>query len=273
MVEISLLQNVEIQEFLQRQWEIWMYVFVYDGVRYILGVGLVYLTLNVIFRKWSLRYKIQSKSAKTKDLFREISYSLMTICVYATIGLFTVYGMNSGWLRIYSEINQYGILYLLISLPILLILHDTYFYWVHRAMHHPILFRRVHHLHHLSRTPTPWAAYSFSPFEASLMALFVPLILFFVPIHKVILFVFLGIMIIRNAMGHSGIEFHPVFWVDTPLDMMTTTTHHDLHHQDFKGNFGLYFTWWDRWMGTELPHYKTRFKAAAKAEISSANKL
>jgi sterol desaturase/sphingolipid hydroxylase (fatty acid hydroxylase superfamily) len=44
---------------------------------------------------------------------------------------------------------------------------------------------------------------------------------------------------------------------------ITGVTHHDLHHQDARWNFGLYFTWWDRWMGTEHPEYVQRFEAAA----------
>ena len=35
------------------------------------------------------------------------------------------------------------------------------------------------------------------------------------------------------------------------IDWLTTTTHHDLHHAHSDSNFGLYFTWWDRWMGIE----------------------
>ena len=39
-----------------------------------------------------------------------------------------------------------------------------------------------------------------------------------------------------------------------------TTTHHDLHHSSGNTNFGLYFTWWDRWMGTEHPRYREEFR-------------
>ncbi|MBB3167458.1 sterol desaturase family protein [Simiduia aestuariiviva] len=53
------------------------------------------------------------------------------------------------------------------------------------------------------------------------------------------------------------------------MDALTTPTHYDLHHQKFNGNYGLYFTWWDRWMGTEFPGYKADFKRAATAEESS----
>jgi sterol desaturase/sphingolipid hydroxylase (fatty acid hydroxylase superfamily) len=42
---------------------------------------------------------------------------------------------------------------------------------------------------------------------------------------------------------------------------LTTTTHHDLHHNgSFNHNYGLYFTWWDRLMGTEHPCYREIFR-------------
>jgi uncharacterized protein (DUF2147 family) len=44
----------------------------------------------------------------------------------------------------------------------------------------------------------------------------------------------------------------------------TTTVHHDLHHSEGRHNFGLYFTWWDRLMGTEHPDYHARFEAVAR---------
>jgi sterol desaturase/sphingolipid hydroxylase (fatty acid hydroxylase superfamily) len=33
-----------------------------------------------------------------------------------------------------------------------------------------------------------------------------------------------------------------------------------MHHEHAPRNFGLYFTWWDRFMGTEHPEYRTRTK-------------
>jgi sterol desaturase/sphingolipid hydroxylase (fatty acid hydroxylase superfamily) len=40
--------------------------------------------------------------------------------------------------------------------------------------------------------------------------------------------------------------------------------HHDLHHSEGRHNFGLYFTWWDRMMGTEHPDYHARFETVAQ---------
>jgi len=67
-------------------------------------------------------------------------------------------------------------------------------------------------------------------------------------------------MIFKNALGHSGYEIFPRsatkhwFWKH-----ITTVTHHDMHHEKGSANFGLYFTWWDKLMGTEHVNYHQRF--------------
>lgn len=221
--------------------ERWLTAFVIDLTRYLVGVGVIVIPLFVVFREFSLSRLIQSRRPGRDDLIREITHSIKTVAVYATVALGTIAMIEQGWTRLYTDVQAYGLWYLLITIPLLLILHDAYFYWMHRLMHHRLLFRRVHRLHHLSRTPSSWAAYSFSIGEAAIMTLFVPLTISVLPVHPIALFVFLAIMIVRNAMGHSGVEFHPRFWVDSPLDLMTTVTHHDLHHQRLDGNFGLYY--------------------------------
>ena len=39
----------------------------------------------------------------------------------------------------------------------------------------------------------------------------------------------------------------------------TTTTHHHPHRETAQGNYGLWFTWWGRWIGTERRNNHTRF--------------
>jgi Delta7-sterol 5-desaturase len=241
----------------------WLTVFGFDTLRYLFGAGTVSLVLLVLMRSFSERRRIQNRRASNKDVQREVSFSLLTTAVYATVALFTVQLEQAGYTTFYSGLDAFPLWYTALSLPLILVLHDAYFYWVHRLMHIKRLFRLFHLTHHRSHTPTPWAAYAFAPGEAVLMACFVPLYAWLFPVHELVLFVFLITMILRNAMGHSGIEFHPQWWVDSPWDFLTTVTHHDLHHQRGRGNYGLYFTWWDRWMGTEFADYKERFREAA----------
>lgn len=251
--------------------ERWIAAFAVDLARYLVGVGVTLFPLFVVFRAFSLTRLIQQRRPTREDLVREITHSIKTVAVYATVALGTVSMIEEDRTKFYTEVQMYGFWYLIATVPLLLILHDTYFYWMHRLMHLPFFFRRIHRLHHLSKTPSSWAAYSFSVGEAVVMTLFVPFIILIMPVHPVALFVFLAIMIVRNAMGHSGVEFHPRFWVDSPLDLLTTVTHHDLHHQRFDGNYGLYFTWWDRLMGTEFPNYKETFRRVTHRDQASLN--
>ncbi|MEQ8312545.1 MAG: sterol desaturase family protein [Gammaproteobacteria bacterium] len=239
---------------------LWLDVFTIDLARYLLGAGTVSFVLYITLRSFSESRRIQARRASYSDICREIGNSVITVAVYASVALFTVGLINSGNSMMYSELRSFDVAYIPFSIVLLLVFHDAYFYWAHRLMHSRRLFRLFHRTHHMSRTPTPWAAYCFAIPEAFLMACFVPLVIQLLPVHSIALFTFLIIMIFRNAMGHSGIEFHPPGWVDSRWDFLTTVTHHDLHHQKFDGNYGLYFTWWDRWMGTERPEYKSTFR-------------
>ncbi|MBB3062779.1 sterol desaturase family protein [Microbulbifer rhizosphaerae] len=248
----------------------WAVHFQRDLFRYLLATTCVSLAVSWLFRRWMDRRRIQRRRAGWRDIRREFSYSMLTLCVFATMGVITGILYDWGVVQLYRDRSLYPLWWNLASLPLVILLHDAYFYWAHRAMHHPKLFRHFHRLHHLSRTPTPWAAYSFSVGEAFLMAIFSPLAMILLPLHLLVWLSFLFIMIFRNAMLHASCEFHPRGWVDGPLDLLTTTTHHDLHHQRFHGNYGFYFTWWDRWMGTELRNYKQAFRQAAGREIEDS---
>jgi uncharacterized protein (DUF2147 family) len=67
-------------------------------------------------------------------------------------------------------------------------------------------------------------------------------------------------MIVRNVVGHLGFEIFPRGWTKNKwLSWTTAVTHHNLHHERFNTNFGLYFSWWDRWMKTEDKAYHEKF--------------
>ena len=252
--------------YIYEQWGIWWHLYLTDGIRYLMGAGLVYGVFRVFLKEYSKRHGIQCRQPSFDDKKREALNSFISIGVFASISLLTFYCIKLGYSQLYDSLDDFGYVYSIFSFILLLIGHDTYFYWVHRLLHQPKLFRKFHRTHHLSIAPSPWAAYSFHVGEAFLMGLYTPFMILLIPLHPVILFVFMGLMIIRNALGHSGVEIFPHWWVDSPLDIFTTNTHHELHHMKFNGNFALYFTWWDRLMGTEISNYKDVFRQAALGE-------
>ncbi len=238
----------------------------FDLGRYLIAAGALSLILWFA-KQYTEARRIQKRKASFADYKREFLSSMRTVLIFAVTTISTVLFIETGWVNIDRGAINWPIF--AVQLAAMIVAHDAYFYWMHRALHHKSLFRMAHLHHHKSRTPTPWAAYSFASFEAFSEAAFVPAYLLLVstigaPMYDFAIFIFLAHMIIRNVMGHAGIELFPAGWTRIPLGWITTTTHHDLHHSQGNSNFGLYFTWWDRWMGTEHPQYQERFDAVAK---------
>ncbi len=242
---------------------VWPAVFAFDLARYLIPVSVLTAILFLFAKRLEGR-RIQSRRALLKDKLRELGYSLNTVFIFSIVGVAVFWGSEAGIFKLYDG-DSPGITRLAFEFATIVILHDAYFYWMHRFLHTKMMFRRAHRVHHKSRTPTPWAAYAFAPLEALLEAGILPLAALILPMHELVVFLFLSHMILRNVIGHAGVELFPSWWLSTNcLRRITTTTHHDLHHAYGGHNFGLYFTWWDRLMGTEHPDYEARFVAATK---------
>ena len=256
-----------MEQFLSMYLEVLAASFIFDFSRYLFGAGGTFLVVWVLFKKHLQGRKIRTKTPPLKQILHEFVHSLKTVFVYSLVGMMTYYGAKAGVMEIYSDAAHYGWLYYGLSLLGIIIAHDSYFYWVHWLMHRPGVMKYIHKVHHKSHNPTPWAAYSFDVFEAATHAAFLPLFLYIVPVHTSVIMIFLAHMIIRNAMGHSGYELFPRSWATHPLfGLMTLVTHHDLHHANSRYNMGLYFSWWDRIMGTEHPDYLAQATGDSKAQ-------
>lgn len=242
-------------------------VMYFDLSRYLIAAGVMF-GIIVLFRGWAERRRIQQRRASRADYVREIASSIRTVFFFGITTLATLFLREIGVIEL--KLEQFSLALVIVQAVAMILAHDAYFYWMHRALHTKALFRATHLHHHKSRTPTPWTAYSFSVWEAIFEAAFVPLFLLATSLMGIAyagmaILVFIWLQIIRNVMGHAGVEMHPAGWVDSRwTDWISTTTHHDLHHSSGTYNFGFYFTWWDRLMGTEHPDYKARFRAVAK---------
>ena len=244
-------------------------VFLIDFTRYFVAAGLVAMIVWLLMRTSIKTRKIQKRKAKPGEIVRELLQSMRSCIVYIGVTVAIVWGINMDLLQNVGA--SFGWKQDIALVVAMVLAHDAYFYWAHRAMHHPILFKRFHLAHHRSITPTPFAAYSFSVGEASVMGLFVLIWQIFIPTPGLVLLSFLIFQITRNAMGHAGFELMPGWWLSTPLTRwINTTTHHDLHHAgSFHHNYGLYFTFWDKLMGTEHPEYQAKFaEVVGRKEIN-----
>ena len=246
---------------------VWAWNFAWDAGRYVVAAGAAFLVFWVLGReRW--RHRLLPRDyAGARQIRREIAYSASTAVVFSLVGVGILYGARAGVFHLYPTIAERGLGWLAVTVVVLVVGQDTYFYWTHRAMHHPWLFRRVHLAHHRSHEPSPWAAYAFSPAEALVHAAYVPLVMLVMPVHHLAVFAFLLFMILRNVLGHLGIELFPRWFARSRWSRWsTTTTHHALHHRRVGSNYGLYFTLWDRLMGTTDPAYEETFAEVAARE-------
>jgi Delta7-sterol 5-desaturase len=183
---------------------------------------------------------------------RDIFWSVLSSAIFALSGTVMIKLWQAGELLIYQNWDAYGAWYFFLSLFILMVLHDTYFYWTHRWLHHPRVFKRLHRVHHESHIPTAWTAFAFHPGEALIQAIFLPAIVLLLPVHWLILILFLGTMSVLGVINHLGSEFYPRFMRQHfPFCHLINATHHKLHHQKMSYNLGLYFNFWDLIMETE----------------------
>ena len=251
---------------------IYPHIFQFDLSRYVIGAGGVFIVVNLLLAHWLRERKIRTKSPAARQMGREFLTSIRTVAVFALVAGLPIYFLrNAGVIDAYADPAERGWLYFAFTLAALIVFHDAWFYWTHRLIHDPRLFRRVHRTHHKSHNPSPWTAYSFDISEAVINAAYVPLILLIVPASGLAVFLFLGHMMLRNAIGHCGYEIFPAARNGRPLfDWMTSVTHHDLHHEQAGWNYGLYFSWWDRLMGTEHPLYHEKFAASIQRPLDGS---
>lgn len=233
-----------------------------NGVRYLIFAGLGWLLGYVLFRRRWAHRKIIQKSPERADIRRELALSMMTVCIYGVVGAVTLWAWKRhGFGQMYTRLDQHGMVWFWCSLPLVILLHDTYFYWTHRWMHRPRWFRWFHRAHHRSMNPSPWASYSFDPLEAVVQACIFPLAILVMPIHPLVFMMFMIWQITFNVIGHTGYEIWPRWMMDFWLGkLMNTPTNHIMHHEFVRGNYGLYFNVWDRLMRTNHPDYEKRFR-------------
>jgi sterol desaturase/sphingolipid hydroxylase (fatty acid hydroxylase superfamily) len=150
---------------------------------------------------------------------------------------------------------------------LVLIVFDTQFYWVHRAAHAwPLLYRRLHRDHHVDRFPDIWSAMKQHPLDLFLTTAMPMAWVVLLPIHEAAWLAALLLANYINLAGHSGFEvtrYLPGLVTPNGLALrhdpyrsgiarwVNTVMHHDIHHQLVHSNYSLYFTHWDRWMGSQ----------------------
>jgi len=219
-------------------------------------VTLVYLFFWKLIAGFIKNKKIQPTKRAGSD---QIKFEIKNILITSIAGAFyptiiTILGLY-GYTKIYFDLNQYGVWYAIFSFVFLWVFDDAWFYWVHRTLHSPRFYKYIHATHHKSLDINPYSSFSFHIIEAALLTIYIVPLSLIMPINAGVLGVLQLVGLFNNIKSHLGYEFYPKFFDKTPLKYLVTSTHHNLHHTRYNGNYGLHFRFWDIICGTEFSDY------------------
>ncbi|UQA59226.1 sterol desaturase family protein [Polyangium aurulentum] len=149
----------------------------------------------------------------------------------------------TGHTRVYFAVEERGVAWLLASALLLLFFVETLVYWIHRALHTPLLYRLLHRPHHAFRVPNALASFAFHPLDAFAQSLPIHVFALLVPTHIAVYLGFLSVTMVWTFLIHLRVPL--VRWRG-----INNTSHHTVHHWFQKYNLGQFFTLWDRIGGT-----------------------
>jgi Delta7-sterol 5-desaturase len=232
--------------------------FVIILLRYFISAGTTHLLLY-----GAPEHFINSHLSRLKNrppwpsIRKDIKLSVLSSIIFALGAALVMSAHDSGHTQLYSDIHLYPLWYLGVSYIAAIVLQDTYFYFLHRLFHHPALFRWCHLGHHRSNHPTPWTSFAFDPLEAIGQSLFLVGIVFILPLHFITVIAVLSTMTVWGIVNHLGIDqLPPNFPHHWCGHWFTGPAHHAIHHCQYGSHFGLYFTFWDKQLGTQAPQYE-----------------
>ena len=154
------------------------------------------------------------------------------------------WGMANGYAPVLLPSEHpiwFGVLLLLT--PVWISFH---FYWIHRFLHWPPLYRLAHALHHRNTNVGPWSGLSMHPIEHLLFFSSV-LIHWVIAAHPIHILFHLLHQALTAVTSHTGFEN---LLVKDKKRLALGTFHHQMHHRYFECNYGNLEVPWDKWFGS-----------------------
>ena len=186
--------------------------------------------------------KLWDFSDQVKDnMFWSLSSGVAQLTAYQVLTMWMIANGYTPMITLNSDPVWFILAFLLI--PIWSAFH---FYWVHRLLHIPLLYKNVHCLHHRNVNIGPWSGLSMHPLEHLLYfsSLMIHWVIASHPVHVIFHVIYQGP---GAVMSHTGYES---FLVKDKRRLALGTFYHQLHHRYYECNYGNQEMPWDRWFGT-----------------------
>ncbi|KAF2086958.1 C-5 sterol desaturase [Saccharata proteae CBS 121410] len=163
-----------------------------------------------------------------------------------------------GYSKMYDNLSDGpGLWYDILQFPFFVCFTDFLIYWIHRGLHHPIMYKKLHKPHHKWIMPSPYASHAFHPLDGWAQSVPYHIFPFIFPLQKfayIILFTFINIW---TVMIHDG-----EYVANSPI--INGAACHTMHHLYFNYNYGQFTTLWDRLGGSYRKPNDELFKKELK---------
>lgn len=132
---------------------------------------------------------------------------------------------------------------------------DFFFYWSHRTLHIPFLYKRIHKKHHEYYNTIAAASVYAHPLElifGNVFPMMSACLILRSRMHLVTLGAWIPMRIFMTHDGHSGYDFP--FSPSKALPFASTSVYHNYHHLKNIGNYGSSLRIWDQIFGTNITY-------------------
>ena len=191
------------------------------------------------------------------------------VTIWTLYEVLMFWAMGNGYAPVlYWSDNPIWFILLFLLTPIWISFH---FYWVHRWLHWPPLYRLAHALHHRNTNVGPWSGLSMHPVEHVIFFSSI-LIHFILPSSPVHILFHMQHQSLTAATSHTGYE---AMLIKDKKHLALGTFHHQMHHRYFDCNYGNLEMPWDKWFGsfhdgTEESH--NAFKQRRRALLAKSTR-
>ena len=212
--------------------------------------------LHLFFYRWrrqgdTLRYDIQelkrswSRFAFGSQVRDNMFWTLASgVSVWTAYEVLMFWAMANGYapVLLWSD-NPIWFVALVFLTPLWISFH---FYWVHRWLHWPPLYKLAHALHHRNVNVGPWSGLSMHPIEHVIFFSSV-LVHFVVAAHPIHILFHMQHQALTAATSHTGFEG---LLAGNKFLLALGTFHHQMHHRYFECNYGNLECPLDKWAGS-----------------------
>eukprot|EP00038_Savillea_parva_P029211 m.69536 g.69536 ORF g.69536 m.69536 type:complete len:377 (+) comp8591_c0_seq1:62-1192(+) len=241
----------------------------------------LYVYYEILIGKYNLaglkRYQMiaperpQPSDALIRKAIRDTAFSHLVIW---PLGLFILYPLFRSRLR--SDVDELpSVGTFCVQYVCCMLFDDFWFYWVHRLFHEvPWLYRNIHKQHHEFKHTIVVAVEYAHPIEDifcnDVATIGGPLLL---RTHVTVFWFCMCLKYWQSIDAHSGYAL-PFPWSPwSAVSWMDCAPAHTYHHLETRGNYGGFFTFWDKVCGTYRVHRHHKDESQIQIRLAGRSRM